>query len=166
MGKRATAAINLPPAATTAPLVCRVFKRYKYVTLHFVSPKRDDPGATFTLHQVEAKKLATLVLEACAAAPVTSDDILDFAFAEGAYRGGPPMLSQVVEFGAPLATAPAPTASLPLMNWEVWRQDDNGNRFLVSSGHTRDHAEEVAAEFEARGHKQWYWVAPSGGGGG
>jgi hypothetical protein len=43
--------------------------------------------------------------------------------------------------------------------WVVWRQDDNGNRFVVSRHDTRDQAEAVAARFEARGHKQLYWVA-------
>jgi hypothetical protein len=39
----------------------------------------------------------------------------------------------------------------------VWRQDDNGNRFLISTGHERAEAERICAEFEARGHKQMYW---------
>ncbi|MEV6211048.1 (deoxy)nucleoside triphosphate pyrophosphohydrolase [Kitasatospora sp. NPDC051914] len=40
----------------------------------------------------------------------------------------------------------------------VMRQDDNGNRFLVATGLGRAEAEALAAEFEARGHKQLYWV--------
>ncbi|MFD8483141.1 hypothetical protein [Kitasatospora sp. NPDC059673] len=40
----------------------------------------------------------------------------------------------------------------------VMRQDDNGNRFLLARGLTRPAAEALAAEFEARGHKQLYWV--------
>lgn len=44
--------------------------------------------------------------------------------------------------------------------WSLWRQDDNGNRFVVSGGHTRDDADRLAAEFEARAHKQMYWSAP------
>lgn len=43
--------------------------------------------------------------------------------------------------------------------WRVMRQDDNGNRFLVARELTREAAEALAAEFEARGHKQLYWVA-------
>jgi hypothetical protein len=43
--------------------------------------------------------------------------------------------------------------------WTVWRQDDNGNRYEVSRHDTRGEAESVAAEMEARGHKQTYWVA-------
>jgi hypothetical protein len=43
--------------------------------------------------------------------------------------------------------------------WELWRQDDNGNRFLVST-----HPDEAAArlrldEFESGVvHKQTYWI--------
>ncbi|GIF37945.1 hypothetical protein [Actinoplanes xinjiangensis] len=43
--------------------------------------------------------------------------------------------------------------------WVVWRQDDNGNRFVVTKRAVRAEAEELAAEMEARGHKQLYWVA-------
>ncbi|MFG2817807.1 (deoxy)nucleoside triphosphate pyrophosphohydrolase [Kitasatospora sp. NPDC048365] len=43
-------------------------------------------------------------------------------------------------------------------SFRVMRQDDNGNRFLVAGGLGRSAAEEMAAEFEARGHKQLYWV--------
>ncbi|MEU3496337.1 hypothetical protein [Kitasatospora cineracea] len=42
----------------------------------------------------------------------------------------------------------------------VMRQDDNGNRFLLARGLDRAGAEALAAEFEARGHKQLYWVEP------
>ncbi|WP_406202718.1 (deoxy)nucleoside triphosphate pyrophosphohydrolase [Kitasatospora sp. NBC_01560] len=42
--------------------------------------------------------------------------------------------------------------------FRVMRQDDNGNRFLVAQGLGRAEAERRAAEFEARGHKQLYWV--------
>jgi 2-methylisocitrate lyase-like PEP mutase family enzyme len=44
--------------------------------------------------------------------------------------------------------------------WVVWRQDDNGNRFVVVRKESRAEAEEIAAAMEARGHKQLYWVAP------
>ncbi|MEV8098802.1 (deoxy)nucleoside triphosphate pyrophosphohydrolase [Kitasatospora sp. NPDC085879] len=44
----------------------------------------------------------------------------------------------------------------------VMRQDDNGNRFLVATGLGRAEAEALAAEFEARGHKQLYWVEAVG----
>ncbi|WP_195911093.1 hypothetical protein [Streptomyces kaniharaensis] len=42
--------------------------------------------------------------------------------------------------------------------FRVMRQDDNGNRFVVAGGLSRPEAERLAAEFEARGHKQLYWV--------
>jgi hypothetical protein len=47
--------------------------------------------------------------------------------------------------------------------WVVWRQDDNGNRYVVrrfpaSAPDARAAAEALAAEMEARGHKQTYWV--------
>jgi hypothetical protein len=43
--------------------------------------------------------------------------------------------------------------------WVVWRQDDNGNRFVVARRESREEADALAAEMEARGHKQLYWVA-------
>jgi hypothetical protein len=45
-------------------------------------------------------------------------------------------------------------------SWAVHRQDDNGNRFVVRSGLGREEATRLAAELEARGHKQLYWVEP------
>ena len=44
--------------------------------------------------------------------------------------------------------------------WQVRRLDDNGNEFEVTRVATRAEAEAIAAAFEARGHKQSYWVAP------
>ena len=46
----------------------------------------------------------------------------------------------------------------PGATWAVHRQDDNGNRFVVQTGLTREEAEQMAAEFERRGHKQVYWA--------
>ncbi|MER8182840.1 hypothetical protein [Kitasatospora sp. NPDC094015] len=42
--------------------------------------------------------------------------------------------------------------------FRVMRQDHNGNRFPVAGGLSRTEAEALAAEYEARGHKQLYWV--------
>jgi hypothetical protein len=42
--------------------------------------------------------------------------------------------------------------------WVVHRQDDTGNRFVVRSGLGLEEAVRLAAELEARGHKQLYWV--------
>ena len=44
----------------------------------------------------------------------------------------------------------------------VWRLDDNGNEFLVRDGLTENEALSLAREFEARGHKQAYWVRRRG----
>ncbi len=46
--------------------------------------------------------------------------------------------------------------------WTVYRQDDYGNRFLVRAGLGHDDAGRLAAELAARGHKQLYWVEPTG----
>ena len=42
--------------------------------------------------------------------------------------------------------------------WSVWRTDDAGNTFLVRESLTREEAERLVAEFEARGHKQTYFA--------
>jgi hypothetical protein len=42
--------------------------------------------------------------------------------------------------------------------WIVMRQDDNGNRYEVARVTSRCEAESLRREFEARGHKQSYWV--------
>jgi hypothetical protein len=44
--------------------------------------------------------------------------------------------------------------------WELWREDDNGSRFLVARG-SREDLEEQRLEFEGRRHKQRYWVVPA-----
>lgn len=42
--------------------------------------------------------------------------------------------------------------------WAVIREDDNGNRYRVGSYKTREEAERIADQFEAKGHKQLYAV--------
>lgn len=42
--------------------------------------------------------------------------------------------------------------------WRVVRQDDNGNRYVVSRHQTREEAEQVIARLESGGHKQLYWT--------
>ncbi len=42
--------------------------------------------------------------------------------------------------------------------WAVWRQDDNGNRAAVASGLGKLDAERMVKTYEAKGHKQLYWV--------
>ena len=56
------------------------------------------------------------------------------------------------------ARSPQPEAT-----WSVHRQDDNGNRFVVQTGLSRQEADRLVAEFESRGHKQVYWAEPESG---
>ncbi len=43
--------------------------------------------------------------------------------------------------------------------FELWRQDDNGNRFLIGVFPGRAAAEEHMAELCRNPHKQIYWIA-------
>jgi hypothetical protein len=45
-----------------------------------------------------------------------------------------------------------------VMRYELWRQDDNGNRARIAVFATEAEAERERAMYEARGHKQMYWV--------
>jgi hypothetical protein len=42
--------------------------------------------------------------------------------------------------------------------WTVWRQDDNGIKAKVSGCVSEQQARDLVAEFEAKGHKQLYWL--------
>jgi UDP-N-acetyl-2-amino-2-deoxyglucuronate dehydrogenase len=42
--------------------------------------------------------------------------------------------------------------------WRVLREDDNGNVFVVTEVATEADARAIAADFEARAHKQTYSV--------
>jgi hypothetical protein len=44
--------------------------------------------------------------------------------------------------------------------WTVYRQDDNGNRFVVQRRLSQEEALRLVAVLEARGHKQVYWADP------
>lgn len=46
--------------------------------------------------------------------------------------------------------------------YTVYRQDDNGNRFVMQAGLSLEEAERIVRTFEARGHKQLYWVEAEG----
>jgi hypothetical protein len=48
--------------------------------------------------------------------------------------------------------------SPPDADWELWRQDDAGNRHLMQDRLTEQQARALAARYEARGHKQMYWA--------
>lgn len=45
--------------------------------------------------------------------------------------------------------------------WELWRQDDNGNEFLVERFESEEAARESLARYESLQHKQTYWVRES-----
>jgi hypothetical protein len=49
--------------------------------------------------------------------------------------------------------------------WELWRQDDHGNEFLVATFASEDEARRALGEYTARGHKQTYAVRPAAGSG-
>jgi hypothetical protein len=46
--------------------------------------------------------------------------------------------------------------ALDTAQWSVWRQGDDGNRFVMAEGLSEAAARQMVAEFEARGHKQLY----------
>jgi hypothetical protein len=50
----------------------------------------------------------------------------------------------------------------PPQLWSLVRLDDNGNEFVVRDGLDRAAAEALARTFEARGHKQSYWIMAQG----
>jgi hypothetical protein len=44
--------------------------------------------------------------------------------------------------------------------WALWRQDDNGHRFLICVRGSKEEAEGLRASYESLGHKQYYFVEP------
>ena len=42
--------------------------------------------------------------------------------------------------------------------WVLWRVDDHGNRYRMQTYATEEDARSARANYEARGHKQHYWV--------
>ncbi|GAM10361.1 hypothetical protein OR1_02650 [Geobacter sp. OR-1] len=44
------------------------------------------------------------------------------------------------------------------MAWQLWRQDDNGNRFLVGEFASKTIAESRLADLTRSHHKQTYWI--------
>ncbi|HKF54645.1 MAG TPA: hypothetical protein VKJ45_04345 [Blastocatellia bacterium] len=49
--------------------------------------------------------------------------------------------------------------AITLASYDVWRQDDNGNRYLVSADVCRPDAMRLMQRLESTKHKQTYWVA-------
>jgi len=46
------------------------------------------------------------------------------------------------------------------MLYDLWRQDDNGQRFLVATYPDREGAKRRMAELTRSPHKQTYWITP------
>jgi hypothetical protein len=42
--------------------------------------------------------------------------------------------------------------------WALVRQDENGRQAVVCQAEERAEAERMLAEYDARGHKQTYWI--------
>lgn len=42
--------------------------------------------------------------------------------------------------------------------WQLWRQDDNGQKFLVETFSLEQEAQAQLEVLESRGHKQTYWI--------
>ncbi len=42
--------------------------------------------------------------------------------------------------------------------WALWRQDDNGHRFIISLVQTLPQAQQERESYESLGHKQCYWI--------
>ncbi|HBP6144531.1 hypothetical protein FA175_24460 [Pseudomonas aeruginosa] len=42
--------------------------------------------------------------------------------------------------------------------WCLWRQDDNGNAFVMRRDLRRDEACALVKDYQARGHRQLYWA--------
>jgi hypothetical protein len=51
-------------------------------------------------------------------------------------------------------------ASEKNQSYELWRQDDNGNKFLVKHVSSQEEADEWVEKMTKRGHKQTYWSTP------
>jgi hypothetical protein len=49
------------------------------------------------------------------------------------------------------------------VTWQLWRQDDNGQRFLVGEYREKTTAEARMAELMRCLHKQTYWIEPVAG---
>jgi hypothetical protein len=46
--------------------------------------------------------------------------------------------------------------------WTVWREEDNGRKFVVMTALTYEEAQALVSALEARGHKQLYWLRREG----
>ena len=52
---------------------------------------------------------------------------------------------------------------MPVMNesaerWQLKRQDDHGNQYVMDTFSSKKQAEDKMAHYQNKGHKQTYWV--------
>lgn len=90
-----------------------------------------------------------LVAAAAAAHPHVSWEVADVL-------GVHPLLAELVIERAGLA------ALASALGFELWRQDDNGNRFRVERFESLDAARAELERFERHTHKQLYWIERTG----
>ena len=66
----------------------------------------------------------------------------------------------VAHLGERLLCKQEATGSNPVSstNWRLMRQDDTGNQFEIVGNLDKEQAVKLRDEFEARGHKQMYWI--------
>lgn len=62
------------------------------------------------------------------------------------------------EIGRMIGTGSNNQPPLSSASFSLWRQDDNGNRFLVGSFARREDAEKKINELSRQLHKQLYWI--------
>lgn len=58
-------------------------------------------------------------------------------------------------------SSPSTQMPPPEIPHDLFREDDNGARFLIARYATQEAAEEFAKELTRRGHKQHYFVEPA-----
>jgi predicted secreted protein len=46
----------------------------------------------------------------------------------------------------------------PAERWQLKRQDDNGNQYVMGTFGLKEQAEDRMAHYQNKGHKQTYWV--------
>ena len=90
--------LTLPPAEQGPGYLCFVTKKYKYVSLSF--RRRDGTGAveSYTIHQVDARRLLETLERAVAEEAEDSFALRLFGGAEGFAKGGPPERADLLEF--------------------------------------------------------------------
>ncbi|MBY0547796.1 MAG: hypothetical protein K2W95_10910 [Candidatus Obscuribacterales bacterium] len=50
---------------------------------------------------------------------------------------------------------------LALVPYEIWRQDDNGQAFVIRTARCRADAARMVRRLESSPHKQMYWIRPA-----